>query len=969
MEDHDVTTILHVFRPALNLGIDEKELDAALRIVKFQAHNSFVSEMDAMRNKTCEVMASLEKLHVQLTEQTQKKVERVGEELEERMMKMLDNVAARFSGALDAYASQETGKSKGKEQPDSEADAKKDKGHPSKEDLRQKFGLADSRYDELVAELENAGDTEAKYAKALELSGGEKRLQKHKEKSEELQKKYGLHEAHRALLPPGERNARSIKVNFQPFFQTLPELFKFAEEEKHHFFDLVERVAKATNGTYAKPPLKGPERCISKAHFKYVDSAGRVEWHRLTDIVRDTLIFENLSDMYAGLQLIEQDRSVEIVELNDRFQKSLDGGYRDLQLTVRVGKGLMCELQMNTKFFLYVKETSGHRAFEVRRQLVADVTANDTGGTAKTLEWAAKQPEALEAVLAARKSPLLHIAAEKGNSDLVHLFLQHRADVNLAEDKTGRTPLHEAMSQGRSCAAWALITAGARQEAKDADGHTALTLGRLMQRMFPESEPVARCVCMLSQRLGVQELQLSTKAFEEEVRRRLMNSSELVTLAFDGDEAKVLEKLRDWKDPESQNTEGQRPLHQALAKGHLKVARHLMLYKADVWQKANGRTAVSVALEHPDGLQLLIDAHRDDEDASDLMSGSNEALFRAAQELKEMREAAQPDADDQTGVPALQLAAATDDLEALKELLDKGQDKDAKDAGGHTALMVAARHGRVECLTELLQRDADKEARDEEGRTALMLAAAKGQRDCLEALLQAGADKEAHDEEGRTALMLAAAEGQRDCLEALLQAGADKEGRDEEGNTALMLAAAEGQRDCLEALLQAGADKEAHDEEGRPPLMFAAAEGQRDCLEALLQAGADKEAHDAEGRTALMWAARCGQRDCLEALLQAGADKARARLWKTPSLSCRTELRTLIAFILWGSVLHQGVAQARATDGSFVPAVEPGRQAETCTHSNLLGCYWNLGSASVERRSDVDGVLRAESFFGRLPAS
>ena len=41
------------------------------------------------------------------------------------------------------------------------------------------------------------------------------------------------------------------------------------------------------------------------------------------------------------------------------------------------------------------------------------------------------------------------------------------------------------------------------------------------------------------------------------------------------------------------------------------------------------------------------------------------------------------------------------------------------------------------------------------------------------------------------------------------------------------------------------------------------------------------------GRTALMWAARCGQRDCLEALLQAGADKARARLWKTPSLSCR----------------------------------------------------------------------------------
>ena len=50
---------------------------------------------------------------------------------------------------------------------------------------------------------------------------------------------------------------------------------------------------------------------------------------------------------------------------------------------------------MTVLFFCHsVQETSGHRAFEVRRQLVADVTANDTGGTAKTLEWAAKQPEA-----------------------------------------------------------------------------------------------------------------------------------------------------------------------------------------------------------------------------------------------------------------------------------------------------------------------------------------------------------------------------------------------------------------------------------------------------------------------------------------------------------------------------------------------------------------------------------------------
>ena len=70
---------------------------------------------------------------------------------------------------------------------------------------------------------------------------------------EELQKKYGLHDAHKALLPPGDRNARSVKaagcrawvllpvgprtvlpgmqINYQPFSRTLDELFEFAEKD------------------------------------------------------------------------------------------------------------------------------------------------------------------------------------------------------------------------------------------------------------------------------------------------------------------------------------------------------------------------------------------------------------------------------------------------------------------------------------------------------------------------------------------------------------------------------------------------------------------------------------------------------------------------------------------------------------------------------------------------------------------
>ena len=70
-----------------------------------------------------------------------------------------------------------------------------------------------------------------------------------------------------------------MQINYQPFFRTLGELFQFAEKdigwafqfsmslhlasdhkEQRHFFDLVEKVAKATKGINFQPPMKGAER-------------------------------------------------------------------------------------------------------------------------------------------------------------------------------------------------------------------------------------------------------------------------------------------------------------------------------------------------------------------------------------------------------------------------------------------------------------------------------------------------------------------------------------------------------------------------------------------------------------------------------------------------------------------------------------------------------------------------------------
>ncbi|CAE7241880.1 Pclo [Symbiodinium necroappetens] len=45
----------------------------------------------------------------------------------------------------------------------------------------------------------------------------------------------------------------------------------------------------------------------------------------------------------------------------------LDGGYRDLQLSLRIQE-MVCELQLNTKWMLHVKQSAGHRSFEVSRE-------------------------------------------------------------------------------------------------------------------------------------------------------------------------------------------------------------------------------------------------------------------------------------------------------------------------------------------------------------------------------------------------------------------------------------------------------------------------------------------------------------------------------------------------------------------------------------------------------------------------
>lgn len=160
------------------------------------------------------------------------------------------------------------------------------------------------------------------------------------------------------------RLGSSVKLNYQPFFKDINELFEFHKEKKPLFDEQVKYVAHETKGKALIPGMKGQPRCEAKAAFKYTDATG-TSWHRCTDIVRATILYHDIRSMYEGLKLLDQlhkEGKMEIVEFNDRYLTPMPGNYRDLQLSVKID-GMISELQLNTRIMAYVKEHAGHRSF------------------------------------------------------------------------------------------------------------------------------------------------------------------------------------------------------------------------------------------------------------------------------------------------------------------------------------------------------------------------------------------------------------------------------------------------------------------------------------------------------------------------------------------------------------------------------------------------------------------------------
>lgn len=116
-----------------------------------------------------------------------------------------------------------------------------------------------------------------------------------------------------------------------------------------------------------------------------------------------------------------------------------------------------------------------------------------------------------------------------------------------------------------------------------------------------------------------------------------------------------------------------------------------------------------------------------------------------------------PNSRDESGSPALLIAAKKGFINVLRVFLERGTlEIMATDPDGHTALHACSRLGLVDPIQSLLRRKADPTFQDSKGRTALHYAALYGQTDVVKILLSAtGVEVAIRDNMGATCLRAA----------------------------------------------------------------------------------------------------------------------------------------------------------------------------------------------------------------------
>jgi ankyrin repeat protein len=409
-------------------------------------------------------------------------------------------------------------------------------------------------------------------------------------------------------------------------------------------------------------------------------------------------------------------------------------------------------------------------------------------------------------------------------------------DVINAQDRTGDTPLHIAVSNGdRPMVRMLLSHHNARADILNKKGCAAEAIARQwddagMIKILKGTNPEAE--------------QAGDTALHKAVRTR--NHTEIRAL------------LASQEAVDAKNAENQTALELAVENRDEESVRLLLARNADAnIPCAEGKSLLYLAMRmgSRDITLILIENRADSTEGSILHLALDNRQYGIAKSLIE--HGANVESTDEHGNTPLHRAVDARQWEVVKALFDRRISADIENAEGETPLHIAARRADGRMVQALLDYGADRNKQDKTKATPLHRAVESGQMEIVETLLQ-GAVVDTENAEGETALHIAARIS-FPMVNLLVTHGADVRRIGGHGNTLLHMAVAANQEALVQALLEWEYSVDAENAEGETALHIAARQGNVPMLKALLDHGAKANCIDQAGNTPLHMAVAANQ--------------------------------------------------------------------------------------------------------------